>query len=955
MAAAVGIIGAAAAAVIGGGGVVAAVASVAVSFALSAVSSWLAPKPSRPGSQALNSGLNVTSTQPDESIQIIYGKTRVGGARVYAESTSDGQYLHLVNVLAAHEVEEIGDIYLDDELVPLDGSGNATGTYEGYVRVRKHLGAYNQTADSALVAESSDWTTDHRLQGLAYIYVRLRWNADLFSQLPNISAVVKGRKVYDPREFSHDPANPATWEWTDNAALCLLDYFRGVPIRDASGALRRLYGVNALDSDIDLTEIAAEANICDETIVLAEGGTQPRYTCNGVVLGDTEPDEVVTTMLSSCAGMRVDSGGLLSLRTGAAQTATLSFDEGDLRGPMRVQPRRPLAELFNSIKGSYRGPDTNYQVADAPPLQDATLVSEDGKERWLDYQLPYTDTAAMAQRIQAIGLGENRRQTRLELPMTLSAIRMKAGDWFKFSSPRRGWDEKVFRCESLKISADEDENGVPYLGVDVVAQEMDTGVYAWESGDQVIVTPPPEPNLPNPIFVPAPTALAAEVTKYADLATLSATWSAPNGGPTVVYQFEYKAVGENLWQRLPELTEPEATLNLEIGRYDLRVRARATPIGGVSGWETLLNFEVGKPPLTPRVTGLELVGGGNENIFKDPDAQFRWRQGSVYSPGLDNPNGADAYQQELFFSGYLVQVIAPGGRLLRADTVVDPIFTYSLEMNQRDSLRELGSGPVREFTFVVQQIGKYGQETIYSTPQSVTVSNPPPAAVSGIAKKELTQNAWLDFSVPNDGDLAGTIVRADASPTFDPAAGEGTVVYDGNALNRAIFPVTAGETIYVSIAAYDVFGKDDLNWSNTIEITSQSISTAELDPAILDALETATAIEGSYVVRLDSNGRVTGFALVETGDVGDEVTAAFLVDKFLVGHPSVDGGAPQQVFVVEDGAVKLSTLIAEEVITDNLATVWADVGTLVGGRIIDDADNTKMEIDLVGKKIVITV
>ena len=36
------------------------------------------------------------------------------------------------------------------------------------------------------------------------------------SVTPNISAIVKGRKVYDPRTTST--------VWSDNAALCVLDY-----------------------------------------------------------------------------------------------------------------------------------------------------------------------------------------------------------------------------------------------------------------------------------------------------------------------------------------------------------------------------------------------------------------------------------------------------------------------------------------------------------------------------------------------------------------------------------------------------------------------------------------------------------------------------------------------------------------------------------------------------------
>ena len=40
---------------------------------------------------------------------------------------------------------------------------------------KTHNGSSDQTADSDLVSESDNkWTTEHRLRGIAYMYVRLR-------------------------------------------------------------------------------------------------------------------------------------------------------------------------------------------------------------------------------------------------------------------------------------------------------------------------------------------------------------------------------------------------------------------------------------------------------------------------------------------------------------------------------------------------------------------------------------------------------------------------------------------------------------------------------------------------------------------------------------------------------------------------------------------------------------
>ena len=93
---------------------------------------------------------------------------------------------------------------------------------KSYVRVRKHLGSPDQkpTATSRPKCPAG---REHRLRGVCYLYVRPEYDADLFPNgLPNIKALVRGKRVYDPRN--------GTTTWSDNWALCVYDY-----LRDARG------------------------------------------------------------------------------------------------------------------------------------------------------------------------------------------------------------------------------------------------------------------------------------------------------------------------------------------------------------------------------------------------------------------------------------------------------------------------------------------------------------------------------------------------------------------------------------------------------------------------------------------------------------------------------------------------------------------------------------------------
>ena len=134
--------------------------------------------------------------------QIIYGRAMVSGPLLFAATDASNSTLHLVVALAGHECDAVEEIYFNDELLGTrDGSGNVTsGAYSGYAKVVAHLGASDQAADDDLVTAGLGWTSAHRLQGVTYLYVRLSWSRDVYPRgIPNIKAVVRGKKLYDPR------------------------------------------------------------------------------------------------------------------------------------------------------------------------------------------------------------------------------------------------------------------------------------------------------------------------------------------------------------------------------------------------------------------------------------------------------------------------------------------------------------------------------------------------------------------------------------------------------------------------------------------------------------------------------------------------------------------------------------------------------------------------------------
>ena len=226
------------------------------SFVLSGLSQKLAPKPpsGNAGSFASirNQGITRQIRQPITERRVVYGEQRVSGPMALVTSTDDNKYLHLVIILASHEVQEIGEILINDVSITddmLDGDNIINeGRYDGLVRIKKYLGSNSQTADIDLVTEVDEWTAAHRLKGMAYLYIRLKWDRDAFpGGIPNFSAWVKGKKILDGRDLAN--------KWSANIALIARDY-----LSDND------FGLQVHDADINLTNLNAAANTCEEFV-----------------------------------------------------------------------------------------------------------------------------------------------------------------------------------------------------------------------------------------------------------------------------------------------------------------------------------------------------------------------------------------------------------------------------------------------------------------------------------------------------------------------------------------------------------------------------------------------------------------------------------------------------------------------------------------------------------------
>ena len=538
----------------------------ALSLALGAAMKALTPKPSVSGSDR---GYQTNSIGPAQDHQIIYGKVKVGGAIVYDETTGvNNKLLHRIIAIAGHEVESFDKFYFNDEEITIDSNGEVTSPsqYVGKIRVNTHLGSPTQAADTDLVAESNKWTDQHRLQGIAYLYVRLKFDADAFPNgIPTITAVVSGKKVYDPRS--------GLTAWSSNPALCVRDY------------LTSKYGIEEYATNIDDVLISTAANICDQTNTIA-GDT--RYTCNGAFTTASTPYDMISELLKSMGGTLWYAQGKWRVKPAYWTPTVMNLNLDDLRSSISVSTRHSRRDNFNVIKGTFRGEESNWQVTDYPQVTNsAFLVADNNQESVADVDLTFTDNSVESRRLGLISLERNRQQLTVNASFGLRTLELQVGDNVTVTNPRFGWTNKEFEVVQWSFGLTND------LDLQTQMTLRETAESVFDEVSDGVVYERDNTELLSAFLVPVigmSTSVRTDVIREKLTNVITLTTLSSQSERIDYVEAEFKLSSSITWITLGtgSLGDFEA-LDLQDGSYDFRSRAINT--FGVKGdWSELNNI-----------------------------------------------------------------------------------------------------------------------------------------------------------------------------------------------------------------------------------------------------------------------------------------------------------------------------------------------------------------------------
>ncbi len=343
----------------------------------------------------------------------VYGRYRVKEA-VLAElkvqfPTGDG-VLYVASMIASHEIDDIEEHRVNDEIVRIRESDGAV-TYPGVwwdvnrVYLHYHLGTDSQVADTFLTAAfPGRWTSAHQLNGIAYSVLKMNGvPLEDFATVykagqPKYGALVRGAKVYDPRESHHDFADPSTWEWTQNAALIIMDFLTHADGMRLPSAL--------VHADLDVW--IEQADICDEIIPLigsAEtGGGEPRYRLSGEYKFDQTPIDVLRDMLAPIDGrvyLREDNAIVLEVGQFVAPGADETFTDDDIVEYSGFRRGLPKTEVKNEIRATYTSPGHEFLPQEADPRRDEGSIALHGVQT-ASLNLEWCPSHSQAQRIMKI-------------------------------------------------------------------------------------------------------------------------------------------------------------------------------------------------------------------------------------------------------------------------------------------------------------------------------------------------------------------------------------------------------------------------------------------------------------------------------------------------------------------------------------------------------------------------
>ena len=618
------------------------------------VISWLR-KPDTPDTPTMElqaeqnaKGVLLNKISANSPIPVVYGQRKIGGNMVFCETSgTDNEYLYMIFTLAEGQCESCEKIYIDDKEVTwsgalTDGTERTVGSGDSnfykdsasLISVTWYDGDDDQTYNTTVGALSS-WTSNHRLRGISYLALKFKWNQDAFSGLPNVHALLKGRKVYDPNldgtktggSGSHREDTASTWAWSDNPVLCTLDYMRN-----------SRFGMGIANSyfDDNYADWQTAADVCDVDVTpYTSASAIDLMDMNGVVDTKQKCIDILKMMINGFRGYLNYANGQYKVISESTGSASISLTEDNIIGGLKVSSMDRNSR-YNRVIVTYINPDKNYQTDQAqfPPLDDsgltsadrhATMKTADGgflQEGRFDY--PTITNSYQAQELAEVILRRSRNNLNVALRCDATGLDLMVGELVNVTHGTPSFSAKTFRVQGMQVNAD--------LTVELQLTEYQASYYTFATQAQAATIP--DTTLPNPFSVVAPASvtLTDELIEYSDgivITRLNVAIGASTDKFVQYYQVETKKTSESDYKIIAKGTELNYHQLNVVDDIEYSVRVKAINSMGISsGYTTATRTIIGATDIPSDVSDLSvsMVGSNQMELTWTPvsDLDISW-------------------------------------------------------------------------------------------------------------------------------------------------------------------------------------------------------------------------------------------------------------------------------------------------------------------------------------------
>jgi len=350
------------------------------------------------------------------------GDMKAGGTAAFGAFDSAGAFWYLI-IHTDSELMALDHYRLDDIEVTLSGNkvtnsefraelegflGLFPGDTKGFFSIWSTTYDPDDPVPPAITAFKSafpEWTDDHLLVGTTYSVVKIdavddkakplvyRWRGAFQIGEPSLTLIGRWGRIYDPRDVGQDIDDPATWGSSRNAALIW------------AWNRYRSFGFNQPMDSINWTEVAAEADICDQVVTDKDGNDAPRYAVGVAFSEDMANIECEQQILAACDGIVMfDSAGKAFMRVGhwAAPTLTLTADRDVMA--MASREAEDGESETDGVVVTYTDPDLGYVPQPCAPWLNPDFYDSSRTPSYIQISIPAIQNHNQAVRVaKAIG------------------------------------------------------------------------------------------------------------------------------------------------------------------------------------------------------------------------------------------------------------------------------------------------------------------------------------------------------------------------------------------------------------------------------------------------------------------------------------------------------------------------------------------------------------------------